>query len=171
MIILSTQLLKDIMDSGWDTAFTDPIMEIRGGSRPATADEAVVGDLLCTITLPASDYLTASSGGVKAKNGAWVGTVSAGGTPTWFRIMDGLDTKTYSVTASRLDGDVGASGSGEDMTIGDGTVTAEDTINIDSFPIVWAESYMGALGEAVVTHYAATTIESSASVAADGTVA
>lgn len=170
MFTFSDYLISSVMDAGWDTAFTSPVIEIRAGARPAQPEDASAGDLLCTVTLPVSGYFAGASGGVKDKAGTWTGVVSAGGTPTWFRLCNAADSGGVSAILPRLDGDIGATGSGADLILGDGSIIAGDTINIDSFPLNWSNMFMLATGTAAVIHEAAMAMTSSGTMTASGTV-
>lgn len=61
------------------TAGTAPTLDIRTGAPPATCATAASGTLIATGVLP-SDWLAASSSGLKAKAGTWTvtGNASAG---------------------------------------------------------------------------------------------
>lgn len=70
--------LRDAINEAYESATgTAPILELRSGNVPATPATADAGTLLVTMTLP-SDWMAASSGGVKAKSGTWSGTGAAG---------------------------------------------------------------------------------------------
>lgn len=170
MFTFSTKLLNDVIDSGWDTVFTTPVMEIREGSRPDTADEAHAGNLLAIIDLPDTDYFAASVAGLKAKNGTWSGVASASGTPTWFRIKSSADAGAYSTTLPRLDGDIGMSGALSDLSFGEATMVADEIINIDNFDIAWVDSVVIVAGAMSPTHEAAFAASNVASVGMSGTV-
>jgi len=148
MFSLSTGLIHSAFDDGWDTVFTDPVLELRDGTRPADADTADIGSLLCTVALPATGYFAAAAALVKAKAGTWTGTVAASGTPTWFRIMNGTDDGGASTTLPRIDGDVGMDGGNGDISFAETSLAYDDTVNIDTFTISWAEipSTMAAAG-------------------------
>lgn len=170
MFTLSTKLINSVLDSGWSTVFTTPVMEIRTGTRPDSADDAVVGDLLCTVDLPDTGYFASASGGVKSKAGTWSGTVSAGGTPTWFRIKNSADTGGASTTLPRIDGDLGAMGSGADLMLSAMPIVALDTINIDAFAINWVEAIMQVTATGGVVHEGAGTLGGTVGLSASGTV-
>lgn len=170
MFTFSPTLIDSVMDDGWDTAFTTPVMEIRGGTRPSSPEDAVVGDLHCTVDLPDADYFAASSGGVKLKNGAWSGTISAGGTPTWFRIKDSADSGGASTTVPRLDGDVGLSGGGSDLQLSELPLVATDTLQINAFAINWVEAIMQVVATGGAELEAAIALGGAGVLAAEGTV-
>jgi hypothetical protein len=138
----STKLIDTLMSTGWSTAFTSPVLEIRDGTRPESPDNAPVGNLLCSMTLPVTGYFAAASAGVINKSGTWSGAVGQSGTPTWFRIKNAADTGGSSTTLPRLDGDVGILGADPDLQLPSASVTAGDVVNVDAFYITWARSIM-----------------------------
>lgn len=134
-MLFSTGLIDAVLDSGWDTVFTNPVLELRDGTPPAHPDDAISGNMFCSVALPVSGYFTAAAGGVKNKAGSWSGTVSFGGTPIWFRIRDGSDTNGASTTAVRIDGTVGVAGSGADLILDALPLVSGDTVDIATFAI------------------------------------
>ena len=70
------------------TIGTAGVMKVFSGAEPANCAASDPTGLLCTITLPASPFGTASGGAV-ALAGTWSGTASAGGTIASWRIYDG----------------------------------------------------------------------------------
>ena len=145
-MLLSTGIIDDVMDTGWNTVFTNPIMELRDGTPPASADAAETGNLLATVTLPTSGYFGAASNGIKQGAGSWNGTVSAGGTPTWFRIKNTADGGGSSSTLPRIDGTVGASGSDADLIITTLPFVALDTLDITDFTLAQGQGVIGVDG-------------------------
>lgn len=94
------------------------------GSKPANISDAATGTLLFDMTLP-SDFMAASSSGVKAKSGTWEDTVAnAGGTLGYWQLEKSDGTVI-------MRGTVGV-GSGElqFLTL---TVTASQPVTITSF--------------------------------------
>ena len=66
------------------------ILEIRSGSKPASANTAASGTLGASITLHASPWAAASAG-VVAKNGTWEATATATITAGWARLRNAAD--------------------------------------------------------------------------------
>ena len=62
-------------------------LKVFSGTEPANCAAADPSGLLCTITLPASPFGTASAGAITL-SGTWSGTATATGTPASFRIYD-----------------------------------------------------------------------------------
>lgn len=110
------------------TIGTAPILEIRSGSPPATPATADSGTLLASLTLP-SDWLAASSGGVKALAGTWEdASANANGTPGHYRIWNSGRTVCHiqgTCTGPTV-------GTGE-MLLDADTVTAGQPVTITAF--------------------------------------
>ncbi len=100
------------------------IIRIYSGTQPASADDAVTGTLLCTITgasLPVTQGVetnglgfAAATGGVIGKDGVvWSGDNIADGTAGWARFSANatLDNTGISTTAVRVDMAAATSGS------------------------------------------------------------
>lgn len=96
-------------------------IQIRSGSRPASANDAATGTLLATVTLIDPAFGAASSGAATVADPASV-TAVATGTATWWR---GLDSNGATV----CDGKVTATGGGGDLTLA--TVAIESGFTVD----------------------------------------
>lgn len=160
----STGLRDALATVAWSTVFTSPVIEIRDGVRPSSPDDAVTGSLLCTVTLPTSSYFSAANG-VLSGAGTWSGTVSASGTPTWFRMKNSADTGGSSTTNRRLDGDVGNNG---ELRLPP-TLTALDVLTLSGFTIDQLRMQMTMAGFAGVINFGSATLAAAATVVADGT--
>jgi hypothetical protein len=90
-------------------------IEIRSGTRPASADDLATGTLLATVTLVDPAFGTAADGSATLTDPPSV-TGAADGTATWFR---GLD----SAGATVLDGSVTATGGGGDLELSTTTIS------------------------------------------------
>lgn len=128
----STGLINSILDSGFDNAFSGPVMDIMTGPPPSDADSSSTGAVLCTISLPAP-FLGAASNGAKSLTGAWSGNVGATGEAGWFRIRNNSDAGSGSTTLPRIDGTLGESVG--DIILSDTSLVAFDTVDINSFSI------------------------------------
>ena len=85
--------VRDAQNDAMETTTgTTPTLEIRTGSVPANCAAADSGTLIASGVLP-SDWLTASSSGVKGKNGTWTVTglpaAGAGTAGGHFRVKQG----------------------------------------------------------------------------------
>lgn len=91
-------------------------LKIYSGTAPASADDAVTGTLLCTISVSSTGTgitldTTASAGTVsKAPAETWSGVNAATGTAGYFRHVGSADTGASSTTQPRLQGDVATAG-------------------------------------------------------------
>lgn len=97
------------------------------GAMPANCAAARTGTLLVEIALPA-DYMSAASAGSKSKLGVWSGTAIAGTgtTPGYGCIMDSAGTTCHLQ---------GTSGVGSGEIPADGTITAGQTVTVNSFTL------------------------------------
>lgn len=114
-------------------------LRIYSGAMPADCATAVAGGNtgsanICTITLPASDFMAAASAGSKAKTGTWSGTgnVNAGtGTnATFFRIYDIAGTPVC-----HLQGTVSAPAGGGDLILDNVSIANNQSVVISGFTL------------------------------------
>lgn len=116
-------------DSLETTIGTSPKLRIYSGTMPTNARTALSGNtLLAEGTLP-SDWLGASSSGVKSKSGTWTltgqsgaGTGTAG---TFYRIYDNAGSTCHE------QGTFGASGT--DMTVDNNSIANNQTLTVSSY--------------------------------------
>jgi len=97
-------------------------IQIRSGTRPATANDAATGTLLATVTLADPAYGAAAAGVATLTDPAAV-TGIADGTATWFRMLD-------STSATVLDGSVTATGGGGDLTLNTTTISTGVSVDV-----------------------------------------
>lgn len=126
----TTQLAAAVRDAGLDayeTAIgTSPHLKIRTGAAPANVAAADSGTLLVDIALP-SDWMAASSGGVKAKTGTWPATAAAAtGTAGHYRIYTSGGT-------AMAQGDVTLTGGGGAMTVDNTSIAAAQVVTVTSY--------------------------------------
>ncbi len=126
--------------------FKDGVIELYSGTQPATADAAVTGTLLATVTesgaafTPGSptaglEFDAPSSGAIaKATGETWQYTGVAAGTIGWFRFKgNAADGGGVDTTAVRIDGSVGqVSG---DMVLSNTLIAIGTPGTIDVFTI------------------------------------
>jgi hypothetical protein len=103
--------------------FDSGTLEIRTGTQPASANDAASGTLLCTITLPADAFGTAT-GGVVGKNGTWSGTAVADGTAGYARFISSANDR-------RMDVSVGEAAT--DMIIDNASILTNGVVTVTSF--------------------------------------
>ena len=140
---ISTQLRNNLAGTtGFASTFANGVIEIYTGTQPTTADAAVTGTLLGTVTLnsgaftpgTATNGLTfaAAASGAVSKSGTWSFNGVAAGTAGWFRLKgNALDNDALSTTLPRLDGSVAVSGA--DMNLSNITIAIGAPNTIDSF--------------------------------------
>ena len=146
MLRFSTGLRTNLAGStGFASTFADGVIEIYTGTQPATADAAVTGTLLGTVTLgsgaftpgTATNGLTfaAASGGSVSKSGTWSFNGIAEGTAGWFRFKgNAVDAGGVSTTLPRMDGSVAVSGG--DMALSNIAITIGAPNTVDVFTYV-----------------------------------
>jgi len=140
---LSTGLRTNLVGStGFASTFANGVIEIYSGTQPATADAAVTGTLLGTVTLGSGAFtpgtstngltFAAASGGSVSKSGTWSFNGIAEGTAGWFRFKgNAVDAGGVSTTLPRMDGSVAVSGG--DMALSNISITIGAPNTIDTF--------------------------------------
>lgn len=118
----STQLRTNLAGAtGFAGSFADGVIEIYTGPQPVTADAAVTGTLLGTMTLASGPFtpgspangltFAAAANGSVSKSGTWSFVGIAAGTAGWFRLKgNAVDAGGVSTTAVRMDGSCATSG-------------------------------------------------------------
>jgi hypothetical protein len=121
--------LRDAQNDQIETILgTSPILELRSGAAPANCAAADSGTLIASMTLP-SDFMGASSAGVKSMSGTWQDlSADNSGTIAHYRI------KTSGGTC-KLQGPASASGGGGEIIVNNATVVAGQQVSITSFSI------------------------------------
>jgi len=97
-------------------------IQIRSGTRPATANDAAAGTLLATVTLADPAFGAPATGSAALADPAPV-SGAADGQATWFR---GLD----STGATVVDGSVTATGGGGDLTLDTTTISTGLSVDV-----------------------------------------
>ena len=105
--MLDTGSLKSRLDLGF--------IKIYSGGEPSTADAAVTGTLLCTISVSGNgtglSLDATAANGVLAKSAAvWSGAIVETGTAGYYRFSAAGDTGASSATEERIQGSVGLAG-------------------------------------------------------------
>ena len=143
MIRLSTKLRDNLAGTtGFAATFANGIIEIYSGAQPATADSAVTGTLLGTVTLNSGAFtpgvstngltFAAASGGAVSKSGVWSFDGVAVGTAGWFRLKgNAADAGGISTVLPRLDGSIAVSGA--DMNLSNISIAIGAPNTIDTF--------------------------------------
>ena len=140
---LSTGLRTLLAGStGFAAALEKGVIEIYTGAQPASADAAVTGTLLGTVTLNSGAFtpgsptngltFAAAAAGVVSKTGVWSFNGIAAGTAGWFRFKgNAVDTGALSTTLPRMDGSVATSGG--DLNLSNITIAVAAPNTIDDF--------------------------------------
>lgn len=107
------------------------ILKIRTGAPPANCAAADTGSVLATVNCP-SDYMAASSAGVKSKNGTWEDlSADATGTAAHFRVYDSGGATCH------IQGTVTVTGGGGDLTVNTTSFTVAQPFTVTAFS--WTE--------------------------------
>ena len=128
-IQLSTTVRNARLDTIESTIGTSAVLKIRTGSAPADCATADSGTVLAAITCP-SDWMSAASGGSKAKSGTWEDTsADATGTAAHFRLYasDG--------TTCHMQGTVTATGGGGDLTVDNTSFSSGQAFTVTGFTL------------------------------------
>ena len=140
---LSTKLRDNLAGTtGFASTFANGVIEIYSGAQPATADSAVTGTLLGTVTLNSGAFtpgvatngltFAAASGGAVSKSGVWSFNGIAAGTAGWFRLKgNATDAGGVSTTLPRLDGSIAVSGA--DLNLSNIVIAVSAPNTIDTF--------------------------------------
>jgi hypothetical protein len=139
IVKFSAALYDKLLDTGWNGLFVNsPVLEIYSGAQMDSPELAVpvTYDHYLTISLSSPPWQNAS-GGVKLKDGQWLGTFAVGGTPEWFRLRNDGDADGEDYTVSRIDGTIGVD-QDKDILIAKAVWYAGETLFVDNFSIVAA---------------------------------
>ncbi len=122
--------VRNAQNDAIETAIgTSAVLKIRSGAKPSAITDADAGTVLATLNLP-SDWMAASSGGVKGLSGVWQdSSADATGTAAHFRIYasDG--------TTQHIQGTVTLTGGGGDMTVDNTSFVAAQSFTVTAFDV------------------------------------
>lgn len=111
------------------TLGTTPLLRMYSGSMPANPATAASGTLLAELTLP-SDWMGASSDGVKSKSGTWQDlSANNDGTLGYFRLLD------VTGTDCGVQGTISLTGDGGDMIVDNTSVRTGQQIVVSTFTL------------------------------------
>ena len=126
---LSTAVRNARLDQIESTIGTSAVMKILTGAPPANCAAADTGTVLATLSLP-SDWMAAASSGSKAKSGTGQdASADNTGTAGYFRIYE------TTATTCHLQGTITASGGGGDMTLDNVSISAAQSVTINTFTL------------------------------------
>ena len=129
--LLDTGSLKSVLALGF--------IKFYSGSPPATADAAVTGTLLVTISNASSgtgiNMAAAAVAGVldKLSSETWSGVNAASGTAGYYRHVAVGDDGTLSTTQARIQGTIATAGA--DMNLSSTSLTAGATQTVDFYSV------------------------------------
>lgn len=128
MTVQYSVAVRDAKNDAYETTIGEaPILEIRSGDQPANCAAADTGTLLVSMTLP-TDWMAASSSGVKAKSGTWEdSSANATGTAGHYRIKNAAGSVCHEQGSVTLTGD------GGDMTINNTSIVSGQPVTVTSF--------------------------------------
>jgi len=131
-----TTLRNNQLDQVESTTGVSAKLRLYSGSPPANCAAATTGTMLLNIDLP-SDWMSAATGGAKAKLGTWQGTGDAGagaGTNAgYFRLWN--STATTPSTDCHMQGTVTVGGGGGDLTIDNTNIASAQVVTVSTFTI------------------------------------
>ena len=139
MAKFSTGLRNKMLDANpFRTVMALGNVKIYAGAEPATADAAVTGTLLTTITVASGatglSFAAAAVNGVIAKAvETWSGTNAASGTASFYRHVAVADDGLLSTTQARIQGNIAVAGA--DLNISNVNLVAAATQTIDSYNV------------------------------------
>lgn len=133
---LNTQARNAFMDITGNTVFNSGKIAFYTGSKPATANLAPTGTLLCEFTLGADAFGAASTGTITL-SGTPLQDASANGTGTagYFRLKAASDDDSLNGAFARIDGTITATGGGGDITVDNTSINAGQVINLTAFSL------------------------------------
>jgi hypothetical protein len=133
-IQLSTPVRNARLDAIFTAVGTSAVLKIRTGAPPANCAAADAGVVVTTLSLPAT-YMSAASGGAKAKTGTWQDTAAdAAGTAGHWRLYDS------SGTVCHMQGTVTATGGGGDMELDNTVIAVNQSVTITAFTVTDANA-------------------------------
>lgn len=136
---VSTGLRNQLLDGGsLKAALAGGLIKIYTGPVPASADDAVTGTLLTTVSLAGSgtgiDLGVAAGGTIpKDPSQSWSGINVATGTAVYFRHVAAGDDGTLTATSKRLQGTCGTAGADLNMSSVNLVANAPQVIDAANF--------------------------------------
>lgn len=131
MAITISTGLRDALINAAAGLYDGGVLEIRTGAPPGP-NAADGGTLLVSIDLPNPAFGSAS-GGSASLAGDWTAAAVAAGTAAHFRLKQAGDGGGADATQERIEGTVGATGSGADLELDNTNIAAGQTVTINAF--------------------------------------
>lgn len=136
----STGLLNKLLDTGsLKSVFALGFINIYTGAAPASANDAVTGALLCTVSNNSTgigvNFDAAAAAGIIAKLNTeiWSGVNAAGGVAGYYRHVAPGDTGVLSTTEPRMQGAIATAGA--ELNLSNTTLTNGATQTIDFYTV------------------------------------
>ena len=139
MLLVSTGFKVAILGrSSFADIFNDGELRIFAGVRPNNANAGEPSQPIGVVTRIGAatlglQFIQVAEYVVRLPSDRWQLNTLQPGTPTWFRLTAPGDIFADSITAARIDGDVGAASTPNDMTLSVSTFTANTALPFDSF--------------------------------------
>lgn len=127
--LLGSQSFAQIFEGGQ--------LRLFAGARPSSANmgepSQPIGVVTRTGSMPGLQFVQTGEYIIKPPSDNWLLNTLQPGTPTWFRLVASGDAYDDSLTAPRIDGDIGNAGAPNDMTLDVSTFTPNTTLPFASF--------------------------------------
>lgn len=132
--LMVTGSLKEALDGGF--------IKFYNGTEPTTANAAVTGSLLWTVSVDGDgtgltfEAATVDAAAVKETTETWCGATTAG-TPTYWRFVEAADTGVLSTTEKRIQGSCGNT-AGVDIFLTNPVLVTDTDLNaktLDAFSV------------------------------------
>lgn len=132
MTVQYSAAVRDAKNDAVETTIgTAPLLRVYNGTPPANCAAALSGNTLLAEGALPSDWMSASSGGVKAKTGSWTLTGQSGagsGTAgTFYRIYNSAGSVCHE------QGTFTATAGGGDMTIDNNSIANGQSITVNTY--------------------------------------
>lgn len=127
LVYLDDDAANDVLTQFQSTFPAGSIIDIYDADNPADPNDAHTGNILVSITLPASPWGTPALG-TMAKQNTWSGTAGNTGIPISARLRNAADTKRCDFTCTEL------GGTGQ-VTISTATITTGFTVSVTTLTI------------------------------------
>lgn len=134
---LTTALRNYSLDSGVNSAFdTSGILELRTGSMPTNAGDALTGTVLVTVSLPANAFANAANGTITGNSLPWTANASATGVAGYAVVRLSGDPTGADDTVRRMLLTVAMPGGGAEVTVQNTNIATGQTVSVTSVQIV-----------------------------------
>jgi hypothetical protein len=139
MLLVSTGFKASLFGpKSFAQIFAGGQIRIYNSVRPASANNAETAVPFAIVQAlgssgPGLTFALAAGNNIKPPATPWALVASAPGTAVWWRLVGASDTGADSLTAPRIDGDIGTTAAPADMTLATDVFTPGNMLPIDSF--------------------------------------